>query len=223
MTEAEWLACEEPQKLLGLLRSRASERKLRLFTVACCRLVWHLLIDEGSRLAVEVAECHADGLVPDTELDSAFSRACDASRAVRRDSPSETMLLFRRPRDREKVNRAAFIAAFAAGNGVGNIENHIRSPETSAHLLDGACRCRLLRDIFGSPFRAITLNPSWLTRTVTSLAVAIYDDRAFDRMPILADALEDAGCTDAGILEHCRRGADHVRGCWVLDLLLAKE
>jgi hypothetical protein len=79
-----------------------------------------------------------------------------------------------------------------------------------------------LRDIFGNPFRLATLDRSWLTSTVTSLAQAIYDDRAFDRLPILADALEDAGCTDQDILAHCRGGGEHVRGCWVVDLLLGK-
>jgi hypothetical protein len=84
----------------------------------------------------------------------------------------------------------------------------------------------LLRDIFGNPFRTVTLDPAWLAwngGTVRKLAQAVYDDRAFDRLPILADALEDAGCTDGEILAHCRSGGEHVRGCWVVDLLLGKE
>jgi hypothetical protein len=80
----------------------------------------------------------------------------------------------------------------------------------------------ILRDIFGNPFRPVSLDPSWISSTVTSLAQAIYDDHAFDRMPILADALEDAGCTNQDILAHCRGGGEHVRGCWVVDLLLGK-
>ena len=82
--------------------------------------------------------------------------------------------------------------------------------------------CRLLRDIFGNPFRPIVADPAWLTPTVGSLAVAIYEDRAFDRLPILADALEEAGCTNADVLLHCRVPAEHVRGCWVVDLVLGK-
>jgi hypothetical protein len=80
-----------------------------------------------------------------------------------------------------------------------------------------------LRDVFGNPFRPVTLDPAWRTANVVSLARAIYDERAFDRMPILADALEDAGCTSADVLEHCRRPGEHVRGCWVVDLVLGKE
>jgi len=81
----------------------------------------------------------------------------------------------------------------------------------------------IVRDIFGNPLRPAVIESTWLTSSVTSLAHAIYDERAFEHMPILADALEDAGCTDATILEHCRSGGEHVRGCWVVDLLLGRE
>ena len=81
----------------------------------------------------------------------------------------------------------------------------------------------LLRDIFGNPFRPITLDPRWLTSTVVDLAQAIYNERAFDRMPILSDALMDAGCDSEDIILHCRGDGPHVRGCWVVDLLLGKE
>ena len=85
-----------------------------------------------------------------------------------------------------------------------------------------AIHARLLRDIFGNPFRAVTLDPSWLTSTVLALAAGIYNDRAFDRMPILADALQDAGCDNEEILNHCRQAGEHCRGCWVVDLILSK-
>ena len=80
----------------------------------------------------------------------------------------------------------------------------------------------LFRDIFGNPFRPVAADPAWLTPTVQSIAAAIYEDRAFDRLPILADALEEAGCTNADVLLHCRQPAEHVRGCWVVDLMLGK-
>jgi hypothetical protein len=81
----------------------------------------------------------------------------------------------------------------------------------------------LSRDIIGNPFRPITCDPAWRTSTVLALAQGIYDERAFDRMPILADALQDADCDNAGILDHCRGPGPHVRGCWVVDLLLGKS
>lgn len=88
---------------------------------------------------------------------------------------------------------------------------------------EGAAQGVLLRDIFGNPFRPVSPNSAWLTDTVLSLAQDIYDKQAFDRLPILADALEEAGCDDADILGHCRERGNHVRGCWPIDLLLGKQ
>jgi hypothetical protein len=88
----------------------------------------------------------------------------------------------------------------------------------------GTRQSNSLRCIFGSlPFRPVTIEPAWITPTVKQLAGAIYEERAFDRLPILADALEEAGCTDADILNHCRQPGEHVRGCWVIDLILSKD
>jgi hypothetical protein len=72
----------------------------------------------------------------------------------------------------------------------------------------------------------VTVDPSrltWNSSTVVSLAQSIYTDRTFDRLPILADALEDAGCTNQDILNHCRQPGEHVRGCWVVDLLTGRK
>ncbi|MBN9117823.1 MAG: hypothetical protein J0I06_01415 [Planctomycetes bacterium] len=81
----------------------------------------------------------------------------------------------------------------------------------------------IFRDIFGNPFCPVAVEPSWLTSDVRALATGIYEDRAFDRMPILADALQDAGCDNDDILSHCRQPGEHVRGCWVVDLVLGKK
>ncbi|MCE9566330.1 MAG: hypothetical protein K8U57_30265 [Planctomycetes bacterium] len=81
----------------------------------------------------------------------------------------------------------------------------------------------LVRDIFGNPFRPVTVDPAWLTSTVLQLAGGIYEDRAFARLPILADALQDAGCDNDDVLNHCRQPDEHVRGCWVVDLVLGKK
>ena len=84
----------------------------------------------------------------------------------------------------------------------------------------------MLRDLAGNPFWQGTIDPSWLAwqnGLIPKIAQFIADSQAFDRLPILADALEDSGCTDADILAHCRESGEHVRGCWVLDALLGKE
>ena len=88
-----------------------------------------------------------------------------------------------------------------------------------------ALHLSLFRDIFGNPFHPVAIDAAWLTwnnATVPAIARHIYDDRAFHELPLLADALEDAGCTDADLLAHCRGLGPHVRGCWVVDLLLGK-
>ena len=107
-------------------------------------------------------------------------------------------------------------------------EEVVRSLEGSeaweaAYNAERHYQCVLSREIIGNPFRPVTCDGSWLNSTVVALAQAIYTHRAFDRMPILADALEDAGCTNADILSHCRGPGPHVLGCWVVDLLLGKE
>jgi hypothetical protein len=84
----------------------------------------------------------------------------------------------------------------------------------------------LLHDLFGNPFRLIVIEPFWIrwkNGTIPKLAQAIYDERRFADLPILADALEEAGCESADLLGHCRQPGEHVRGCWVLDRLLGKE
>ena len=81
----------------------------------------------------------------------------------------------------------------------------------------------ILRDIFGNPFRPVAFDPAWRTSTAVALAEGMYDRRDFGAIPILADALQDAGCEDEQILSHCRGDGPHVRGCWVVDLVLGKE
>jgi hypothetical protein len=88
---------------------------------------------------------------------------------------------------------------------------------------DLPCGAEVLRDIYGNPFRPLTTDPRWLTSTAVSLARAMYESRDFGATPVLADALEEAGCDNADLLAHCRGDGPHVRGCWVVDLVLGKQ
>jgi len=92
--------------------------------------------------------------------------------------------------------------------------------------LEEAEQAKLLREIALPPVRVITIDPScllWNDRAVAKLAETIYQEQSFDRLPILSDALEDAGCVDGELLAHCRSAGPHVRGCWAIDLILSKD
>ena len=90
-------------------------------------------------------------------------------------------------------------------------------------LVSKEYQVQVIQEVLGNPFRRVAIDPAWRTSTVVALARGIYDEKAFDRMPILADALQDAGCDSDDVLSHCRGGGPHVRGCWVVDLVLGKE
>ncbi len=223
MTEAEWLACDDPRAMLRLLGSETSDRKLRLFFVVCCRRMWHLLIDERSRAAVEMAELIADELASEQDriaANAAADQACRAAVLSRQDGPEMYIL----------AARAAGITVYPKGIEAGmafvSACRLIARDPTSG--LGGkqaemvAC-CIALREIFSNPFRPVSFAPDWRTSTAISLAQGMYDSRDFTAMPILADSLQDAGCEHADILTHCRDEKQvHVRGCWVVDLVLGK-
>ena len=204
MTEAEWLACVDPNAMLELLRCKASDRKLRFFILACCRRVLHLLTDERSRNAVMVGERYIDGHATEKELNRAYQQA---QAVYAREAWTEE----------PHVEWAAVEAACPFLLDIDTTANCAFDSEI------GSEGTNLLRDIFGNPFRPVAFDPAWRTPTVASLAQAIYADRRFADLPILADALEDAGCTNSDVLEHCRTPGEHVRGCWVVDLALGKE
>ena len=100
---------------------------------------------------------------------------------------------------------------------------NVTSSATGGTKSDRSVHAEIIRDIFGNPFRPVTLDPDWRTTTAMQIARGMYDSRDFAAMPILADALQDAGCDNADILDHCRGSGPHVRGCWVADLVLGKE
>ena len=223
MTEAEWLVCPAPLRMLEYLRGRASARKLRLFAYVCWHRLRHLLGDERLREFVRLLELHADGLVPGPRLTAAREAAREARGQVEESATTS-------PRERKvcsrlvswgtysRARRAAERAARAALDAAAWIGDW-------AVAAEGKAESDALREIFGNPFRPVVAEPAWRLwngGVVVKLAESIYQEHAFDRLPVLADALEEAGCTDADLLGHCREGGEHVRGCWVVDGLLGK-
>lgn len=223
MTEAEWMGCTDPTPMLEFLRGKASDRKLRLFAVACCFEVWYLMRDKRSKKAATVSERYADGLI-------ALPRMAVVREAARR-AIAEWVSAEEGTVGRRFPEEVAHAATLADADQAAVRAADIAARLSEAEAREIGCESRkqsqaiLLRDIFGNPFRPVTLDTAWLRSNdaVAKLAQAIYDNRRFQDLPVLADALEEAGCHDADILTHCRHPGPHVRGCWVIDLLLGKE
>jgi len=208
MTEAEWLTWDDPRGMLAMLRDRASNRKLRLYACACCRRLDRLMSDPRNQEHLAVAERAADGGVTAAEL-AQKSRARPWF-----NDPVGCALL---PDPFVAADGTQYYAAKAVRKEVGNDEVN------TAWVRERAAQADLLRDLFCYPFHPRTFEAAWLTTAAVRLAAGIYRERAFDRLPILADALEDAGCDDRAVLDHCRGPGPHVRGCWVVDLILGKQ
>jgi hypothetical protein len=215
VTEAEWLSSADAQPMLQYLKDGPGPRKRRLVAVACCWRIGHLLTQNG-RKAVEAAERFADGLIEEPELTAAMG-AVGHPRTNPRFRAAEAARFTSYPPLMDWTSAAANVAVDA----VWYDEQDRPIPEKRA--AEESAQAHLLRDVVGNPFRPLTADPAWLTSTVVALAEGIYAERAFDRLPILADALQDAGCDNAEVLDHCRGPGPHARGCWVVDLLLGKS
>jgi hypothetical protein len=224
VTELEWLACmTNPTWMVNAIRSQVSDRKLRLFAVACVRSILpqarEVHRQEVARVA-DIAEAFAEGTASATELE-----------AARRDTiPWDNEISAALEACHPEARFAAVRTVRAAANAVlgfwraAHPAYRQRSPEArAARRVELEQLTALARCVFGNPFRRVAVAADWRTATVLALAGGTYAERAFDRLPILADALEEAGCSDAELLEHCRGPGPHARGCWVLDILTQKE
>ncbi len=236
MTEAEWVACGSPAAMFVQIGGTALDRKRRLLGCGLGRHMWPALRDARSRAAVEVAERYADAAATEDQLAEAEAGA----RAV-----MLKMRKYNRSRSRYECLGTA-VPVWASGSGVrgwgvGDTSegDPAGGPAADAAIWEDAAEamsreggewhgelrwlCGTVRCVFGNPFQPVTFGRNWRKKSVTEVAQAIYDERAFDRMPALADALEAVGCEDAEVLAHCRSGGPHVRGCWVVDGVLGKS
>jgi hypothetical protein len=234
MTEAEWLACDAPKPMLRSLNMRRRGnnpalrpvwRGFRLFASACCRRVWDLL-DAHSRTRVQFIEEYA--YVPSR-------KGLLQARRSPKQSPRASVPSDAEQRARIAASEAVAIKHFAATNAhswAAQAIHCLKRPtdDFTEDEQELALQAELLRDVFGNPFRVVSLDPGWLTPTVLSLAQAASDERRLPsgelepaRLMVLADSLEDAGCADNAILSHLRSPGPHVRGCWAIDLILAKQ
>jgi len=218
---------------------RTNNRKLRLFACACYYRISHLLPDPIARRTIETAERFADGSASLEEFEEAATRVRGLSHALEERwrasrgrerqelSPTHEGLALAGVVTWDSAQKAAYYASSNAYLACGSI-TFPNTPESDYNFgrisfAERQAQCLLLRDIFGNPFRPDTFDPAWSTTTALQLAQGMYDSRDFSAMPILADALQEAGCDNDQILEHCRNTGPHVRGCWVVDLVLGKD
>jgi hypothetical protein len=194
--EHTWLSCTVPRHLLRYLKGRTTERKLRLW--ACAATAHRYAQAEDVLAVVALAERWADGDYPPELKAHARDGLCSAS-AWEAAYEGTLRTLEKLPRSEKKIRYTEFQLA-------------------------------LVHEIFGNPFRPVVFDPRWMTPTVIAVAQAAYDERLRPtghledaRLAVLADALEEAGCSDPSILDHLRGLGPHVRGCWVLDLILSKD
>jgi hypothetical protein len=218
MTETEWPACSKPWEMLEYLGPRADRRRCLLFAAACGHQLWPHL-EDYEQGKVTASERYADGVAPPEELLTALQ----VIRIDGVDLESITEMDHNSWAHFEAEDFAGYAADLATRGREYPDDLTREAAWFAACDAERAAQSMLLRDIFGNPFRSVPVASTWRTAAV-ALARSMYESRDFSDMPILADALEEAGCADATILGHCRDPkVTHVRGCWVVDLVLGKS
>jgi hypothetical protein len=249
MTEAEWRACTDSEEMAGFLYyhfkdqespwTQHAQRKLALLGCACLRRIWHLLTDERSRQAVEFTERTMEEKASDDAYISAHRAALDGWAAMAEAADKgkyATPLLCALPDAGLAAYHAIDVDIQCVGNAAHAMAGFVTGkdehfPEFERALADEMLnQNQIIRCVFGNPFHPVHVQSSWLTPTVVSLARSAYEQRILPEGKLdaryladLADALEEAGCDNSEILAHCREPGPHVRGCWVVDLMLGKE
>jgi hypothetical protein len=241
MTPEEWAGCTDPKKMLELQGGRASDRKLRLFACACCRCIWPLLDDERSRAAVAVAERVAVGPVDARQVARAAEGADQANRLAYYLDKTASVEIHASGAALNAVGAGPFTPQRAEAVADQAAEcvrwSWWAAGETATARAEREAERRfqasLLRCLLGNPFRPITANPAWLAwraGAIPKLAESTYGDRELPSghldtalLAILADMLENAGCSDAEVLGHLRGPGPHARGCFVVDAVLGRS
>jgi hypothetical protein len=219
MTEAEWQQFVNVEPMLVGLRRTFGGEKIRLFGCLVYRRVWDRL-DDGFRYLLDITEEWATSAISFEEWRGAWERNPNPFQAgafgddaqIVRSLATSTYGYVLSAAWRAAVRARQMAVSHAPAESLKGFEKAERKWQAV-----------VLRDLYGNPFRPVAADPSWLTSTVVQLAEGIYRDRAFDRMPILADALQDAGCENEDVLNHCRQPGVHARGCWLVDLLTGRK
>ena len=223
-----WIEGKGVFDLIKSIQGLLGARRTRLLAVAFCDRVVHLLQHDICRDWLEVARRYADKKAHRTEMAKTHSAAEDAyvrfgqPTALRGMAIQSTLCALAYTLNPTRRYYAQVVATFAAQ--ASGYDASDRTGQIVAYAPENALQLRLLRDVLGRPDDLPTAEIKdwlgWHGGLVPKLARGIYEDRVFEQLPILSDALEDAGCADEAMLAHCRGPGPHVRGCWVVDLLL---
>jgi hypothetical protein len=219
MTEAEWLAAEQFDDAMcstAIFSPRWSFRKETLFSIACCRRVLSLLPDERGARLLDEFEMAA---LASAEVSADYARALS-------DYVIEALYDVDAHADQQLLFALGSVAHGYISQVAENCVLAVGMAKFSDEVLvlgERRAQAASIRDIVGNPFHPVSFSASWRTDTAVTLARQMYESRDFGAMPILADALQDAGCDNQDILSHCRTETMHVRGCWVVDLVLGKK
>jgi hypothetical protein len=231
MTEAEWLACADTRSMLRLVQDSASERRLRLFVLACCWEVWGASADEPTRLALECADRFAEA-GSSVKKNLVRVRTGHAVIECGASEPLGQMSVWDGDDSLKRVDVSAVDPALRT------VLEELACARKLIPMLDWLVeqlgrtglspfrQAELFRDIVPGPFSPPLFRSAWRTENggaALRVAQTIYDEEAFDQLPILADALLDAGCDSDAILRHLHGCGPHVRDCWALDLILGTE
>lgn len=213
--EERWRTESRPDSVLYHVqqygRGLLTNRKTRLFGCGCFRLIWNRIHLKSIRDIVEIAEKRADRTIRQSQLHRSIAEGNPPP-----DSPDQTLRYY----------TSSLLTSRVTPGYIAWLTRTAVDPKlypASSQWHECIEQATLARDIFGNPFRPVAFNPAWRTSAITAIATQMYESRDFSAMPILADALEDAGCENADVLDHCRNPEGvHVRGCWVVDLVLGK-
>ena len=214
MSEAEWFSQQDPHQLLISLGNEASKRKLRLFCTSCVRRVWAILDKHNeAKQAIDTSEKYADD---DCTYDELAAASLQADRCIQNATNYEE----------KNALRAAAWASGARMDAIGIARSVVEASALASgeeNEPEREAQAHLLIDIFGNPFQPSALQVQAIPSDVIALAEEMYKSCNFQSMHQLADALERAGYSSSDILNHCRGPGPHVRGCWVVDLVLGKK
>jgi hypothetical protein len=223
VTEAEWLGANSAHSMLAHLGEAPDPRKLRLFACACLGR-WEVFFpDPSCRAVLQLGERYAQRRASRQQLVQARNKAVELEQHVRAAWIAE-------PTRMPALHVLHAVVAVTAHNALTAAIETISALQQAAKVYGGGggergTQAELLREVFGNPFRGVAIDPAWLRwngSTVARLSRDIAESGRFEDLPVLADALEEAGCQDEALLRHCRSGVWHAPGCWVLDVLLGE-